>query len=155
MKKRDIIQKEQIFTERPEYSETDYTKADKTDQKINKTSLIVDKQGQQIQGIISQIGDRSEKTTTITADIEGLQSQVSDIESLTEHVNGRTKIVLENCLKGEIVKLIIKGNSLEIKGLYPSKTLYPKPKGVFAQLLPSDDLLPDDNLLPYGGESQI
>ena len=67
-------------------------------------------------------------------------------------------------MQGYIVKLVIKGNDIQINALYPSKMLYPsktlypraqKPKGVFAQLLPSDDLLPDDNLLPYGNDNQI
>lgn len=145
-------------------TEVKYQYVTKNEQKQGQTELIVDKQGKQINGIISEIGDRSQKTTTITADIEGLQSQVSDIEALSKEVRGRTKVVLEDCLQGYIVKLIIKGNDIQINALYPSKTLYPskalyprkqKPKGVFAQLLPSDDLLPDDNLLPYGGDSQI
>ena len=41
---------ENIHTDRPETSETDYKKADTTDKKINKTNLIVDKQGQKIEG---------------------------------------------------------------------------------------------------------
>lgn len=145
-------------------TEVKYQYVTKNEQKQGQTELIVDKQGKKINGIISEIGDRSQKTTTITADIEGLQSQVSDIEALSKEVRGRTKVVLEDCLQGYIVKLVIKGNDIQINALYPSKVLYPskalypikqKPKGVFAQLLPSDDLLPDDNLLPYGGESQI
>ena len=53
----DITQglEENIHTDRPETSETDYTKADKTDRKLNQTTLIVDKQNQKIEGVISQI----------------------------------------------------------------------------------------------------
>ena len=40
---------ENIFTEMPQETETDYTKADKTDRKINQTYLIVDKQNQTIE----------------------------------------------------------------------------------------------------------
>lgn len=39
---------ENIHTDRPETSETDYKKADTTDRKINQTYLIVDKQNQKI-----------------------------------------------------------------------------------------------------------
>ena len=79
----DITQglEEQIHTDMPEQSETDYKKADKTDRKIAQTTFTVDKQNQQIQGIVSQIGDRSQKTTTITADIDGLNSKVSSVET--------------------------------------------------------------------------
>lgn len=86
----DITQglEEQVYTDRPETSQTDYSKADSTDLKINQTNFIVDKQGQSITGIISQIGDRTDKTTTITADITGLQSQVSEIATYKEDVTG-------------------------------------------------------------------
>lgn len=123
----DITQglEENIHTDRPEKSETDYSKSDKTDRKINQTTLIVDKQAQQIQGVISQIGDRSEKTTTITADIDGLNSKVSSVANLTDEVSGTKTIILENCIRGNLLRLSIKGNNLVFKYLYPSNTLYP------------------------------
>ena len=124
----DITQglEENIYTERPEKSETDYTKADKTDQKINQTNLVVDKQNQKIEGVISQIGDRSEKTTTITADIDGLNSKVSQIEDVTNETTSTTGIlILENCQQGPLLNLKIFGNNTVFKYLYPSDTLYP------------------------------
>lgn len=124
----DITQglEENIYTERPEKSETDYTKADKTDQKINQTNLVVDKQNQKIEGVISQIGDRSEKTTTITADIDGLNSKVSQIEDITDETSSTTgTLVLENCQEGPLLNLKIFGNNNVFKYLYPSDTLYP------------------------------
>lgn len=124
----DITQglEENIHTDRPETSETDYTKADKTDRKINQTNLIVDKQNQKIEGVISQIGDRSEKTTTITADIDGLNSKVSQIEDITDETSSTTgTLVLENCQEGPILNLKIFGNNNVFKYLYPSDTLYP------------------------------
>lgn len=123
----DITQglEENIYTDRPEKSETDYSKADKTDRKINQTTLIVDKQAQQIQGVISQIGDRSEKTTTITADIDGLNSKVSSVANLTDEVSGTKTITFENCIEGNLLRLNIKGNNSVFKYLYPSNTLYP------------------------------
>lgn len=123
---------ENIHTDRPETSETDYTKADKTDRKINQTNLIVDKQNKKIEGIISQIGDRSEKTTTITADIDGLDSKVTNIADLTNTVSGTKTITLENCVEGKLLELNIIGNNTVFgnflypaNDLYPSDTLYP------------------------------
>lgn len=46
---------ENIFTEMPEGTQTDYTKADKTDRRINQAYIIVDKQEQQINALTSQI----------------------------------------------------------------------------------------------------
>ena len=116
---------ENIHTERPETSETDYKKADTTDNKINKTNLIVDKQGQKIEGIVSQIGDRSEKTSTITADIDGLNSKVTNIADLTNTVNGLKTITLENCVEGKLLELNIIGNNTVFDYLYPENDLYP------------------------------
>lgn len=123
----DITQglEENIYTERPEKSETDYTKADKTDQKINQTNLVVDKQNQKIEGIISQIGDRSEKTTTITADIDGLNSKVTNIADLTNTVSGIKTITLENCVEGRLLELNILGNNTVFDYLFPNNDLYP------------------------------
>ena len=131
----DITQglEEQVYTEIPETGETDYTKADKTDQKINQTNLIVDKQNQQIQGIITQIGDRSEKETTITADIDGLSAKVEQIEDVTNNTTGTKVITLENCVAGDLLELHIYGNNT-----------------VFDYLLPSDTLLPSNTLYPKG-----
>ena len=131
----DITQglEEQVYTEIPETGKTDYTKADKTDQKINQTNLIVDKQNQQIQGLITQIGDRSEKETSITADIDGLTAKVEDIEDVTDEVTGTKIITLENCVAGNLLELHIYGNNT-----------------VFDYLLPSDTLFPSDTLYPKG-----
>lgn len=123
----DITQglEENIHTDRPETSETDYKKADTTDRKINQTYLIVDKQNQKIEGVISQIGDRSQKTTTITADIDGLNSKVSDVADLTREASGVKFITLENCIEGKLLELHILGNNTVFDYLYPANNLYP------------------------------
>lgn len=115
---------ENIHTDRPETSETDYTKADKTDRKINQTYLIVDKQNQKIEGVINQIGDRTDKTTTITADIDGLASKVSTLADLTKDITGIQSVVLANCVEGEVVELHIYGNNTVFKYQYLSDDLY-------------------------------
>lgn len=131
----DITQglEENIYTERPETSQTDYKKADITDRKINQTYLIVDKANQKIEGVISQIGDRSQKTTTITADIDGLNSRVTNIDDLTNTISGTKTIILDNCVQGSLLELNIYGNNTVFDYLYPSETLYPSdelyPKG--------------------------
>lgn len=122
----DITQglEENIHTDRPEKSETDYKKADTTDRKINQTYLIVDKQNQKIEGVISQIGDRSQKTTTITADIDGLNSKVSNIVDLTETTSGVGTLTLDNCANGELLQLNIYGNNTVFAPLVLSDVLY-------------------------------
>ena len=123
-----------IYTDTPKQSETDYTKADKTDLRINQTYIIADKQNQQIQSLVSQIGDRSQKTTTITQDIDGINSQVEDLEDLTKTVTGNQTVTINDAYPNEsFLELHIYGNN-----------------SVFDYLYPTDDLYPNDTLYPYG-----
>lgn len=125
---------ELIYTDMPEKSITDYKKADKTDRKINQTYLIVDKQNQKIESVVSEIGDRSQKTTTITEDIDGIQSAVQDIEDLTNTVKAIKTVSINDAYpNNDILELHIYGNNTVFDYLYPTDTLYPR-----------------DNLYPYG-----
>lgn len=124
---------ENIHTELPEEAQTDYSKADKTDRKINQTTFVVDKHEQQIQSLITQVGDRSDKQTSITQDIDKIELAVEDLEDLTFEVEGTNPITLEECVAGELLTLRIKGNNT-----------------VFDSLKPSNTLVPSDTLYPYG-----
>lgn len=117
---------EKIYTDLPEESETDYTKADKTDRRINQTYIIVDKQNQVIQSLAEKVVDVS--TTK------------SGVGSLT----------LENAYKGELHKLSIKG---QISLLYPQSesNLYGYPLVPSDTLTPSNTLVPSSPV-PYGNE---
>lgn len=98
-----------------------------------KTSTEIQQLDDSIKRTISQIGDRSQKITTVTEDIDGIKNEVSNIQDLTQTTSGTKIIVLSNCAKGNLLKLQIKGNNTVFKYLYPS-----------------DDLYPSDNLLPIG-----
>lgn len=118
--------KEKIYTDLPEETETDYTKADKTDRKINQTYLIVDKQNQLIQSLID--------------------SSVY----ISNTINGTGSIALENAYKGRLYELSIKG---QMSLLYPQtqnnvygSSLVPKDT-----LVPSTTLKPSSSV-PYQNE---
>lgn len=115
---------ETIYTEMPAETKTDYAKADKTDQKINKAYIIMDKVNKKLESVIEEVGDRSEKKTSITQDIDGIYQKVSDIEDLTNDVEGVKTITLENCVEGKLLNLHIYGNNTVFKYLYPNDTLY-------------------------------
>ena len=53
---------ENIYTEMPEESETDYNKADKTDRRINQAYIIVNKQNQSIEALTSSVSQVEIKT---------------------------------------------------------------------------------------------
>lgn len=85
----------------------------------------IDQAEGKIEQLVEEIGDRSEKKTSITQEIDGVYQKVSDIEDLTNDVDGVKTITLENCAYGNLLNLHIYGNNTVFKYLYPSDTLYP------------------------------
>lgn len=77
---------ENIHTDMPEETETDYTKADKTDRKINNVSIIVDKQQNQIELLANKIVD------------------------ISAQASGYKEVELENCSATPLYKLKITGD---------------------------------------------
>lgn len=100
----------------------------------NKIEIAVDRAEKQITSIVEEIGDRSQKTTTLTQDIDGIASSVQDIEDLTNTVSGLKTVSINDAYVNEsVLELHIYGNN-----------------SVFNYLYPDDDLYPDDSLFPYG-----
>lgn len=116
---------ETIYTEMPTETKTDYAKADKTDQKINKAYIIMDKVNKKLESVISEVQEKSEKLTEIEQSVDSISQKVSDIEDLTNDVEGVKIITLGNCVEGKLLSLHIYGNNTVFKYLYPSDTLYP------------------------------
>ncbi len=100
----------------------------------NRTEISVDRANKRIQSIASEIGDRSQKTTTITQDIDGIESKVEDLEDLTKVATGLKTVTISDAYPNEL--------PLEIH-IYGNNT-------VFDYLYPADDLFPADDLYPYG-----
>lgn len=69
--------RENVFTDMPKETKTDYTKADKTDRRINQTNLNVDKQNQEIQALVETVKD-IEVDTTLTKQASGNPITIED-----------------------------------------------------------------------------
>ena len=96
---------ENIHTDMPEETETDYTKADKTDRKINNVSIIVDKQQKQIELLANKIVD------------------------ISAQASGHKEVKLENCNATQLYKLKITGDDSLLfpnSNIFPSSTTYLK-----------------------------
>ena len=117
---------ENIFTEMPQETETDYTKADKTDRRINQTYLIVDKQNQQIQAVISQTDAQNEKIAQVTQTVEELNSKISDVADITISAEDTdAQLEFENINQSEPIRIVIRPIGENISYLYPHNNLYP------------------------------
>lgn len=102
---------ETIYTEMPQETKTDYTKADKTDQKINKAYIIMDKVNKKLESVISEVDETSKKVTKIEQTVDSISQKVSDIEDLTRTAEEIKTVTLENCIEGNLLELHIYGNN--------------------------------------------
>lgn len=102
---------ESIYNEIPEENETDYSKADKTDRRINQVYIIADKANKKIESLVSEIGDRTDKKTTITQDVDSIGQTVTKIVNLTKTISGAKQVVLEGTTKNVLAGLEIEGNN--------------------------------------------
>lgn len=114
---------ENIFTEMPQETETDYTKADKTDRKINQTYLIVDKQNQIIQNVVSNVNEQNNKISQVTQTVEQIQSQITDIPTITTENSGAGNLFVSNLANTKLIELRIHPTDRDILGLFASRLL--------------------------------
>ncbi len=144
---------ESLHADEPIQSQTDYKKADTTDQRINQTNLIVDKQQQTITGLITNVEDNIEKVAELTQTVDGfsadiqqannnanqarqqtaqlsldvaeLRSEIGDVVDITTTEEGYGEVDFENVNQSEPINITIHSMGADIKYLYPSETLYP------------------------------
>ena len=117
---------ELIHTDMPEQSETDYTKADKTDRKINQTYLIVDKQNQKIESVVNNVSAQNNKISQIIQTVDEINSKIEDIADITTYgESDRAYIELEGINQSEPVMVKVHPTSENISYLYPRGSLYP------------------------------
>lgn len=117
---------ENVYTEMPEGTETDYTKTDKTDRRINETYLIVDKQNQTIESVVSNVDEQNTKISQITQTVDELNSKIQDIADIT--ISGESNyatFTLDNINESEPIQIKVKPISENISYLYPNTNLYP------------------------------
>lgn len=115
-----------VYTDMPEQSETDYSKADKTDRKINQTYLIVDKQNQKIESVVSNVNSQNNKISQLTQTVDELNSRISDIADITTSGESmQASVQLSNINQSEPIELIVHPITQSISYLYPRSNLYP------------------------------
>lgn len=113
--------------------ENEYKETTDAKNAIRNTELRVNKIDGEISAVIEEIGDRSEKTTSITQDIDTIESKVYNEIDITRDATGYDPLTLYNAMRGYLLELHIYGNNQ-----------------VFDYLYPEDDLYPSDDLYPLG-----
>lgn len=117
---------ERIYTDLPEQSQTDYSKADKTDRRINQTYLIVDKQNQTIESVVNNVTEQNNKISQITQTVDELNSKIQDIADITTYgESARAYVELTDINQSEPIMIKVHPTSTNISYLYPRENLYP------------------------------
>lgn len=91
---------ENVFTEMPEETQTDYTKADKTDRKVNQAYIIANKQKNQIELVTKEIKSVQDNLTNNYYDME--QSNVLIQNATDGLLNKLSSVGGNNLLKNPI-----------------------------------------------------
>ena len=125
---------EKVHTDIIEQSQTDYTKADKTDRRINQTYLIVDKQNQVIESVVSQTVDPDNPESTVnkvsrlTQRVDSLESEIQNVTGMVttkESTLGMVTFTDETTEGSEPVTIKINPTNENISYLYPHSNLFP------------------------------
>ena len=86
---------ENVFTEMPKETKTDYSKSDKDDRRVNQTYIIVDKQNQTISSVVNSLNSANENINNTYTEVVKLQTEVTQnkesfevsVSQLTQTVN--------------------------------------------------------------------
>lgn len=116
---------EDIYTDEPEETETDYKYADITDKRINQTYILVDKQNQKITQLANQTTEHEQKLTQVEQDVDSIKQSVKDTIEYKRTAEGITEVHLIEAGAVEILDLEVRGNKTYKNYLYPSNNLYP------------------------------
>ncbi len=130
---------EGLYADKPEETETEYKYADTTDKRINQAYILVDKQNQVIESVVSQTTEQNEKINRVVQTVDELNSKIGDIADITiseESLNGT--ISLTGINQSEPIYVKIYPRTENISYLYPHSNLFP-----------SDDLYPKGRKLRF------
>ncbi len=100
---------EDIYTDKPSETETDYKYADETDKRINQTYIIVDKQNQKITQYANQITEHEEKITKVEQDLDSIKQSVSNTIDYKRKQCGIGQVKLTDCQDTDLMRLNICG----------------------------------------------
>lgn len=100
-----------IYTEAPEQTETDYKKADKTDRRINQTTLIVDKQAQTIDAIIGTDTENFSSLTELKLETDEVSSKVESNYNFVREITANNILTSEEMQTDGLMVLKITGNA--------------------------------------------
>ncbi len=118
---------ENIFTDLPKETKTDYTKSDKTDRRINQAYILVDKQNQKITALTSEVNQYDNRISTVEQTVDSLTQKVEAGYDFVREASGNGNVLITDAVVGDLLYLKITGevSILPNTYTYPSENLFP------------------------------
>jgi len=101
-----------IYTDKPEMSQTDYKKASESDKAERQTYLIVDKQAQRIDAVVSTQEEFNDSLSQLSIDVDGIQTKVELNYDFVREVEHTNNVSSEEMQKEGLIQLSIKGTAI-------------------------------------------
>lgn len=114
-----------MSAEIPNTSTTNYSVASDSEKKQTRTEILVDKQNQVIESVVSNVGEQNEKINKVTQTVDELRSQISEVAEMTTSADGYGSISLAGINESEPIRVVIRPIGEDIAYLYPRNNLYP------------------------------
>ena len=155
---------EDIYTELPEESVTDYTKADKTDRRINQAYILVDKQNQTIENVASRVNglevDVNNNYQEIIDKFDGYvpKSTIVEIETSVTQLQTDTYTKTEINTKltdGSVTKVKTVSGTFDEDGMHYEKTNAPTSSTINERGVEVDSTTTGEELLFAGYDDEL
>lgn len=91
-----------------------------------RTEILVDKQNQVIESVVSNVTEQDQKISQVTQTVDELNSKISDIADITTSQESTNAVVqFEDINQSEPIRVVVHPTSQNISYLYPRDNLYP------------------------------
>lgn len=150
----------ELSTEAMTKTQTAYKNVVGVKTKFKQAERRIDKINGEIEDIVEEQTDFSNKITRHSQDIDSINDDINRIYDFTKTVEGTNELLLEDCLPTNMLKFKLYANT--VKGLYPKETLFPSPTlypkkggttitivvGRTSRVVAPDPILPSKALFP-------
>lgn len=90
-----------------------------------RTEILVDKQNQTIEAVVSNADAQNEKISKVTQTVDELRSQISEVAEMTTSADGYGSVSLAGINESEPIRVVVRPVGEDIAYLYPRNNLYP------------------------------
>ena len=102
---------------------TEYAYTPEMTKQLARTEIMVDKQNQTITSVVNTVTEQNDKISTIEQTVDQIESQITDIPTITTENEGTGNVYLANLMSMKLISLRIHPTDRDIIGLFASHLL--------------------------------